>query len=440
MEIIYNINHFFMEQVGIKYPGDDGKKQRMSIINDRSRRVRIANLSVVGSHKVNGVAALHSELLKTTLFRDFAQMYPERFTNVTNGVTPRRWMFAANPLLTELIREAIGDGWMRDLERLRELEPFAEDAGFRESWTRVKKANKERFAAFLSRDAGLRSDPSFMLDVQVKRIHFYKRQLLFLLYILYRYFDLKEDPSKYPVPRSFVMGGKASPSYHAAKELIYFANRVSHIIGSDPDVRDRMGFVFLPDYRVSAAEIVMPAADLSEQISTAGYEASGTGNMKFALNGALTIGTLDGANVEIRDCVGEDNIFIFGLNDTEVRELRPGYDPAAFAARIPGLQKIFDLIRGDFFCADNPGGLRFFADYLTGQDEYMVMADFESYLRAQNEADLLYTRPEEWARKSILNVARSGYFSSDRSIREYNDKIWGAMPVVVPRTEYGKGK
>ncbi|MBQ9359002.1 MAG: glycogen/starch/alpha-glucan family phosphorylase, partial [Abditibacteriota bacterium] len=432
------INHFFMEHVGIKYPGDDCKKQRMSLINDAGRRVRIANLSIVGSHKVNGVAALHSRLLTKTLFKDFAEMYPDKFTNITNGVTPRRWIFSANPALTSLIREAIGDGWMQDLERLRELEPFAEDGAFREEWARVRAANKERLRGFLQRDSGLDIDPSFMLDVQVKRIHFYKRQLLFLMYILHRYFDIKENPGKYTVPRTFLMGGKASPSYWAAKEVIYFANRVSHIISSDPDVRELIRFVFLPDYRVSAAEIVMPAADLSEQISTAGFEASGTGNMKFALNGALTIGTLDGANVEIKDCVGDDNIFIFGLTDQGVRELAPRYDPMEYVSKNPGLQKIFRLIRNDFFCADNPGGLRYFADYLTKTDEYLVMADYEAYCRAQEQVDLLYENTDEWVKRSILNVARSGYFSSDRSIREYNEKIWNAAPVVVPRVSYGK--
>ncbi|MBP5275025.1 MAG: glycogen/starch/alpha-glucan phosphorylase [Abditibacteriota bacterium] len=438
MEIIYNINHFFMEQVGIRYPGDFGKMQRMSVINDKSRSVRIANLSIVGSHKVNGVAALHSELLKKDLFRDFAQMYPERFVSVTNGVTPRRWMFSANPALTALIKEAIGDGWMQDLEKLIELEPFSEDSGFRSEWAKVKAGNKKRFSAFLKKDAGLSVDPSFMLDVQVKRIHFYKRQLLFLLYILYRYYDIRKNPGKYKVPRAFVMGGKASPSYWAAKELIYFANRVSHIISSDPEVKGQIEFVFMPDYRVSSAEIIMPAADLSEQISTAGYEASGTGNMKFALNGALTIGTLDGANVEIKDCVGEDNIFIFGMNEKEARELKERYDPREYVEKYPEIKTILELVKGDFFCADNPGGLRFFADYLTGGDEYLVMADFDSYRKMQEQVDALYENTDEWVRRSVLNVARCGYFSSDRSIKEYNEKIWKAEPVVLPRIDYGR--
>ena len=435
VQIIFEINRRFLEEVRERLPGAEALVQRVSLVDEGAgKRLRMAHLAVVGSHKVNGVAGLHSELLKQTVLADFAQLYPERFANVTNGVTPRRFLLLANPLLAALISEAIGPGWATDLERLRELEVFAQDAAFRERWRAIKRSNKVRLAGYLDSHVGLSFDPEALLDCQTKRIHEYKRQHLNLLRVIVAYDRLRRGLDADLPPRTVLFGGKAAPAYHLAKLIIRLAHGVAEVIDRTPQVRERLRVVFVPDFNVKIGQVLYPAADLSEQISTAGKEASGTGNMKFAMNGALTIGTLDGANVEIRDLVGPDNFFLFGLNEAEVVAAKAnGYRPAEFAARNPELRLALQLIASGHFSRGDPATFEPLVRGLLERDEFMVLADFDDYCRAQREVDLRWGDQEDWTRASILNCARSGWFSSDRSIREYSQRIWavGGETVVV---------
>lgn len=433
MEIIYQINYFFMKEVSLKYPGNIEKMRNMSIIaEDGQKRVKMASLAVVGSHKVNGVAALHSNLVKEILFRDYYEFTPEKFINVTNGITPRRWIMSANHRMSDLITEAIGEGWKYNFEELANLEKFADDSSFLDKWAEIKQKNKVDFAVYLSKENNIAIDPDTMFDVQVKRIHEYKRQLLLTLYAIDRYLYIKNNPSVNVVPRTIMIGGKAAPGYWKAKQIIYFINKVGEMINSDSAMRGKLKLLFLPNYRVSLAEHIMPAVELSEQISTAGYEASGTGNMKMTLNGALTMGTLDGANVEIKDRVGDENIFIFGKTAQEVIDMKKnGYAPKKFIAESGELQAVINLIDVDFFSQNEPGAFRCFIDDFLNEDRYMHMADFTSYSETQKKADLLYSDRKEWAKKSVLNVARCSYFSSDRCIEEYNRLVWNAEPVKL---------
>jgi starch phosphorylase len=434
LDIIYLINHYFLMEVARKFPGDLDRLRRMSLISeDGGKRVRMAYLAVVGSHKVNGVAALHSKLMRDTIFRDFAEIWPERFTNKTNGITPRRWLRKANPELSQLITEAIGDTWIKDLDELRGLERFADDSEFQHRWRAVKFARKEELVQTVQREAGVLITPQSLFDVQVKRIHEYKRQLLFALYMIASYVRLKEDPKSCAVPRTFLVGGKAAPGYYAAKQSIYFVNRIADMINRDPATNGLIRVAFLPNYRVSLAEQLIPAADLSEQISTAGKEASGTGNMKFALNGALTIGTLDGANIEILEEVGQDNFFLFGLTAPEVETLwGRGYHPQAYLRRSPLLKQVMRLLEVDFFSPGEPGAFRDIYNELMHHDGYCLMADFDSYVACQDRVTAAYLDQAAWTRMSILNVARCGKFSSDRTIREYAKEIWGVEGVTIP--------
>jgi starch phosphorylase len=433
-EIIFEINRRFLDEARAKDGVDAGAIARMSLIEEGPvRQVRMANLAVVGSHSVNGVAALHTELLKSDLFRDFHAFWPERFNNKTNGVTPRRWLLQANPALAAMITEVIGPGWEIDLDELRRLEPLAEDAAFRRRFREVKRANKERLAEIIQRENGLTADLDSVFDVQVKRLHEYKRQHLAVLHIVSQYLRMKADPSYDPVPRTYLFAGKAAPGYVMAKWMIKLINSVADVVNHDIDVRGRIRVAFLKNYRVSLAERIFPAADLSEQISTAGKEASGTGNMKFAMNGALTIGTLDGANVEIREEVGAENFFLFGLTVDEVKALkRRGYDPWEYYRRDRVLKEVVDAIAGGTF---SPGQPRLFQpivdSLLNGGDPYLVLADFAAYAACQEEVSKAYLDEERWTKMTILNVARSGKFSSDRTIREYAQDIWKVTPVKV---------
>jgi glycogen phosphorylase len=431
LEIIFEINRRFLESLRELPDLDPGAAARMSLIEEGPvRQVRMANLAVVGSHSVNGVAALHTELLKADLFRDFHQLWPERFNNKTNGVTPRRWLVQANPDLAHMITEVIGPGWETDLEQLRRLEPLADDEAFRRRFREVKRANKEKLAEIVQRENQMTLDVASIFDVQVKRLHEYKRQLLDVLHIVALYLRVKADPSYAPVPRTFLFGGKAAPGYAMAKWHIKLINSVAEVVNHDIDVRGRIAVVFLKNYRVSLAERIFPAADLSEQISTAGKEASGTGNMKFAMNGSLTIGTLDGANVEIREEVGPENVFIFGHTAEEVAALRAaGYGPQAWIERDPELRRVIDVIAS----GELDGGTGLFrpiVDELRGADRYLLCADFRAYADGQARAAAAYARPDEWWRMSILNVAGMGKFSADRTTREYAEEIWEARPVV----------
>lgn len=428
LQIIYEINHRFLQQVDEVWPDDPDRLRRMSLIEEgEPRQVRMAHLAVVGSHSTNGVAALHTELLQKTILTDFHELWPERFNNKTNGVTPRRWLLKCNPLLATLITDAIGDAWITSLEQLRALEPYAADGPFRDAFMRIKHANKERMAAVVSETARVRVDPHSLFDIQAKRIHEYKRQLLNVLHIIHEYLCLVEDQREPQVPKTYLFAGKAAPGYWAAKQIIKLVNRVAAVVNQDPRVKGLIKVAFLPDYRVSLAEKIIPAADLSEQISTAGKEASGTGNMKFALNGALTIGTLDGANIEIREEVGEENIFIFGLRAEEIqRQRREGSPhPREHYLQSPAIRRVMEALRDDRFSQKEPGAFKWLFDRLVEQaDEYFHLADFHSYVRAQEEASRNYREPESWAEKAILNVARMGKFSSDRTIMQYAQEIW----------------
>ncbi len=428
LEIIFRINAEFLAEAAAHRPGDAEFLRGLSLIDERGeRRVRMANLSVVGSHKINGVSALHSELLVKTLFADFASLWPERFTNMTNGVTPRRWLAQANPSLASLIDSAIGSGWRLDLDQLARLGEHGGRADFCSAFMAVKQANKARLAEHIHASTGVMVDPTSLFDVQVKRIHDYKRQLLNVLHVVARYQAMLAAPDADWVPRTVIFAGKAASSYTAAKNVIRLIHDVGAVINHDARLRGRLKLVFVPNYGVSVAEVIMPGADLSEQISTAGTEASGTGNMKLALNGALTIGTDDGANVEIRQQVGDDNIFIFGLSTDEVAAQRAaGYQPLRIYEESARIKAVLDAIAGGLFSADEPGRYRALVDSLLwGGDHYMLLADFDSYLAAQARVDALYRDPQAWARKAIINVAGMGFFSSDRTIREYAREVWG---------------
>jgi glycogen phosphorylase len=433
LQIIYEINAHFLEEVRIRFLGDDERIMRMSIIDETGgRHVRMAHLACVGSHAINGVAALHSELLKSDVLKDFYEMWPQKFSNKTNGVTPRRWMVLSNPKLSQLITEHIGDGWVKDLSRLEALEPLADNPEFRSRWRDIKHGNKQALAARALLRAGVIIDPNSMFDVLVKRIHEYKRQHLKVLHIVSLYHGIKSNPALKVQPRTFIFGGKAAPGYHAAKLMIKLITSVGDVINRDPDVRDRLKVVFLPNFNVKNGQRVYPAADLSEQISTAGKEASGTGNMKFSMNGALTIGTLDGANIEIREEVGAENFFLFGLSAPEVFALKAqGYRPLDYYQANQGLKDVIDLIRSGFFSRGDPELFKPLIDGLLYQDPYLLLADFQSYVDCQNKVSEAYCDIERWTRMSILNTARSGKFSSDRTIREYCADIWGAKSVPI---------
>jgi len=433
LEIVYEINARFLDEVRIRFLGDEARLVRMSLIDENGGRyVRMAHLACVGSHAVNGVADLHSELIKQNLLKDFHDLWPEKFSNKTNGVTPRRWLALTNPRLASLICEAIGDGWIKDLDRLRELEKFADEPGFQKAWRDIKRANKEDLAVIARDRTGVSVDPDSLFDVQVKRIHEYKRQLLNVLHIISLYHRIKSDSHFSVQPRTFVFGGKAAPGYHAAKLIIRLIGAVGDVVNRDPQVRDRLKVVFLPNFNVKNGQRVYPAADLSEQISTAGKEASGTGNMKFCMNGALTIGTLDGANIEIRREVGAENFFMFGLTAPEVEALRrDGYRPSSFYEGNPELRAVIDLIREGFFWRGDVTQFRSIVDHLLNWDTYMLLADFQSYIECQAQVGQAYADAHHWSRMSILNVARSGAFSSDRTIREYATEIWHVPRVPI---------
>jgi len=433
LQIVYQINRDFLEAVSARYPQDLERRRRMSLIGEEGdRRVRMAYLSVVGSHKVNGVAKLHSRLMRATIFADFAQMWPERFTNVTNGIAVRRWLKQANPGFAQLITEKLGSAWENDLEDLERLKYAVDDAQFRQRFHDIKRANKQRLAKTIEMLLGTQVSVDAMFDVQVKRIHEYKRQLLNVLYVVVRYLRIIDNPTASIVPRVVIIAGKAAPGYLMAKAVIKLINNIAKVINNDPRVGDKLKLCFLPDYDVSLAQEIMPAADLSEQISTAGMEASGTGNMKLSLNGALTIGTLDGANVEIRDAVGADNIFIFGMTAEEVVACRAqGYSPAHVVAQIPELKRAIEVLASGHFTPDNISDSQSVIDRLLSDGEhFLVLADFAAYMAAQDRVDALFRTQDEWTRKSVINALSMGPFSSDRSIREYADTIWGIKPVI----------
>ena len=433
VEIVFDINKRFLDEAEKLAPGDRDRLRRLSLVHeDGDRRFRMAHLAIVGSHRVNGVARLHTELLKSQVFPDFARMSPDRFVSITNGITPRRWLLACNPRLAAAVSARIGDGWVRDLDRLGELRRFADDAAFAEEFLAIKRANKVDLAAIVAGLCGIVIDPDSLYDVQVKRMHEYKRQLLAAMHIIALYRRIKADPGTAVTPRTFVFGAKAAPAYRMAKLTIRLINGIADVVNNDRDVADRLKVAFLPDYRVTVASAVIPAADLSEQISTAGMEASGTGNMKLALNGALTIGTLDGANIEIRDAVGEENIFIFGHTAAEAAELRSGgrYDPWTLYHADAELAGVVDALRDGTFAGPDAAPLReIWSALMERGDRFLHLADFRSYLDTQARAGELFTDPRAWAAKAIRNVAAMGAFSSDRAVREYAREIWGLVPV-----------
>jgi starch phosphorylase len=426
LEIIYEINARFLLEVRARFPGDDALAARVSIIDENgSRRVRMAALAIVASHKVNGVSALHSELMVQTIFADYALLFPQRFHNVTNGVTPRRWLMQANPALSGLIDSRIGTGWRRDLQGLGALLPLAGEPELGRQFMAAKRQNKERLAALIRRELGIVVDPSSLFDVQIKRIHEYKRQLLNVLHVVARYQAIIADPDAHWTPRTVVIAGKAASAYQAAKLIIQLVLDVARVVNSDPRVGDKLKLVFLPNYGVSLAETILPAADLSEQISTAGTEASGTGNMKFGLNGALTIGTWDGANIEMAECIGTENMFIFGLRTQEVQKVRElGYDPRLYVEGNAQLKSVIEAIASGEFSSGNVHRYRPLTDSLLHRDSYLLMADFAAYVQAQSLVDALYQTPEKWAEKALRNVAAMGAFSADRTIREYVERVW----------------
>jgi glycogen phosphorylase len=433
LEIICEINRRFLEEVRARFPGDDARVARMSLIDESGERhVRMANLATIGSHRVNGVARLHSDLLKQTVMRDFAELWPEKFCNVTNGVTPRRFVAISNPPLAQLITGRIGDDWLRDLDQLRKLEPLAGDTKFQQEWRAVKLTAKRALAALIEQRTGVKVDPESLFDIQAKRLHEYKRQHLNVLHILTLYLRLKHDPQADLPARTFIFGAKAAPGYLMAKLIIKLINSVAGVVNHDPAVRDRLKVVFFPDLNVKNAQHIYPAADLSEQISTAGKEASGTGNMKFSLNGALTIGTLDGANVEIREEVGAENFFLFGLTADQVQELKSrGYGPREYYERNSGLREVIDFIASGALAGGDPALFRPLVDNLLGEDLFLVLADYQAYVACQDQVSALWRDQSAWTRKSILNAARMGKFSSDRSIRDYCEQIWKVQPLSV---------
>ncbi len=432
MEIIYRINAEFLKLVAARWPDDPERQGRMSIIDgDDHKIVRMAYLAIVGSHSVNGVAELHSQLLKENLFRDFYELWPEKFNNKTNGVTPRRWMKRANPSMSQLISEKIGDQWVRDLSQISQLTQYADKAhtDFQQRWYAVKQANKQRLAALVERTCGVQFNPSALFDVQVKRFHEYKRQHLNILHVIHLYNRIKSGDTRAWVDRCVLIGGKAAPGYIRAKSMIKLINNVAEMINNDPDVGDLLKVAFFPNFNVSAMEVIAPGTDLSEQISTAGKEASGTGNMKFMMNGALTIGTLDGANIEIREAVGADNFFLFGMNAAEVAARRSDYQPQTIIDADPRLQEVMQRLESGFFNPDEPG---IFDDLINSMkdshDPWITLADFGSYVEAQEQAGQAYLDRDRWIRMSILNTAASGRFSTDRTISQYNQDIWKLTP------------
>ena len=434
LEIIYEINRRLLDEVRLRFPGDEGRVERVSLVEEKpSRKIRMANLAIVGTHSTNGVAAVHSKLLRTTTVKDLAEMFPERFSNKTNGVTPRRWLLGANPALAGAITQVIGDGWITDLSQLNELKPFAQDPNARDLFLKSKREAKVRFADWLKATSGQIVDPDTIFDCQVKRIHEYKRQLLNALRIVVVYNRLRENPDMEMVPRTFFFAGKAAPAYRLAKVIIKFINNLAGTIDGDPAVRGRIKVVFLPEYNVSLAERLIPASDVSNQISTAGYEASGTSNMKFMMNGALTVGTRDGATIEMAEEAGEENMFLFGLTVEQVENSRSWYSPNWHYEHEPETRAALDLIFSDYFSRHEPGVFAPLHDtLLLFGDRYMHLADLTSYIQAQERLGALYRDPGAWARKAILNVASSGEFSSDRTIHEYATEIWKTEPCPIP--------
>ena len=433
-QIIFEINRRFLRDVSVRYIGDSERMRRMSIIGEEGEKnVRMAHLAIIGSHSVNGVAGLHTRLLKEDVFKDFDEMFPGRINNKTNGITPRRWLLTANPDLAGLLSDSIGDGWIRDLSLLREIESFADDPEFHERFRSIKKRNKERLAGIAKELTGFSLDPDTIFDVQVKRIHEYKRQILNVLHALACWLRVKEDAGFDMNPRTFLFGGKTAPDYYMSKTVIKLICHVAEMINRDTLSNQVIRIVFLPNYRVTLAERIIPAADVSEQISTAGCEASGTGNMKFGLNGALTVGTLDGANIEMMEEVGRDNIFIFGLDADGVRALRPLYRPRDYYQKDPVLKRVIDLIADGFFSPEDPGLFLPLVDYLLDHDPYLVLADFEDYCRCQREVDEVYRNRRAWTKRTVLNVARMGKFSSDRTILEYNRDLWHCEPTPISK-------
>lgn len=433
LEVICEINRRFLDEVRARFPGDEARVRRMSLIGEEGdKRVRMAHLATVGSHAVNGVAALHSDLLKASVLKDFFELWPDRFSNKTNGVTPRRFLALANPGLRELFNRTLGDRWPVELGTLRKLESHVEDAAFRQEWRAVKRANKQRLAAYVRAHTGIELDPDWLFDIQVKRIHEYKRQHLNMLHIVTLYRRLKENPALKIPPRAFIFGGKAAPGYFMAKRIIKLINAVAETVNADPEVNTRMKVAFVPNFNVQNAHIIYPAADLSEQISTAGKEASGTGNMKFMLNGALTIGTLDGANVEIREEAGADNFFLFGLTAEEVERIkREGYRPAGYVEGNAELRAVLELIGGGHFSRGDTEVFRPMVENLTQSDPFLVLADYAAYVACQEQVSSAWQDEDQWTRMSILNTARGGKFSSDRAIGEYCEEIWNVQPVTV---------
>jgi starch phosphorylase len=435
MDIIFEINAHFMAEVSMHWPGDNERLSRLSIIEEGDeQQVRMAHLAIVGSFSVNGVARLHSQLLQQGLFRDFYALWPHKFNNKTNGVTPRRWLAACNPELASLITETIGDRWVTDLAQLKKLEPYAEDAQFRQRWRAIKQAAKQRLIDYKKQkhDTQLHLSVEALFDVQVKRIHEYKRQLLNVLHVIHLYNGIKKGDTESRVPRCVLIGGKAAPGYRMAKKIIKFINNVAQVINSDPDTANKLALLFLPDYRVSAMEKICPGADLSEQISTAGKEASGTGNMKLMMNGAITIGTLDGANIEIREEVGDENFFLFGLTEEQIEARRGHYDPVAIIDQDEDLQQVMHLLESGHFNQFEPG---LFDDLISSikspHDPWMTIADFRSFVDAQKRVEDAYRDKDHWTKMSILNCANSGKFSTDRTISEYNRDIWKLKPQPV---------
>ncbi|MCK9614423.1 MAG: glycogen/starch/alpha-glucan phosphorylase [Candidatus Omnitrophica bacterium] len=426
LELIYEINRRFLDEVSVRFPGDMDRLSRMSIIEEGNpKMVRMAYLAIIGSHSINGVSKLHSRLLREDLFKDFYEMFPENFNNKTNGITQRRWLLKSNKGLSRLITESIGNKWITDLSQTKKLLDFVKDNSFCKKWQQIKKENKQALADFIYKANNIRVNPDSIFDVQVKRIHEYKRQLLLCVYIVSQYLMIKNNPKSSFVPRTFIFAGKAAPEYFMAKRIIKFINNIAEVINKDKDIDDKLKVVFLEDYRVSLAERIFPASDLSEQISTAGTEASGTGCMKFMLNGALTIGTYDGANIEICEEVGEDNIFIFGLRVDEIKKIRQkGYWPQDYINRSQSLGEAIRFIQNNFFCLQEPDLFKPLADNLIYSDPYLICADFDNYCQTQEKVSKNYLDSASWTKKSIINVAKSGKFSSDRTIKEYAKDIW----------------
>ncbi|KAF7652794.1 hypothetical protein LDENG_00092280 [Lucifuga dentata] len=432
LEIIYEINRRHLEKVAAKYPGNTDRLRRMSLIEEGSqKRINMAHLCIVGSHAVNGVAQIHSDILKATIFKDFYEMEPHKFQNKTNGITPRRWLVMCNPGLAEVIAERIGEEFIRDLDQLQRLREFVNDEAFIRDVAKVKQENKLKFAVHLEEHYKVKINPNSMFDIQVKRIHEYKRQLLNCLHIITYYNRIKKEPNKQWTPRTIMIGGKAAPGYHTAKMIIRLITAIGEIVNNDPVIGDRLKVIFLENYKVTLAEKAIPAADLSEQISTAGTEASGTGNMKFMLNGALTIGTMDGANVEMAEEAGEDNLFIFGMRVEDVDALdKIGYNAQDYYNRLPELKQAIDQIGGGFFSPKQPDLFKEIVNMLMHHDRFKVFADYEDYIKCQEKVNVLYKNPKEWTKKVIYNIAGSGKFSSDRTIAQYAREIWGMEPTL----------